>query len=85
MITNRSQKFWSADGRWVTEHNTWAEIEITYFDGTDLILTKTENVLRLEVPVRYSLMMQELKSVSDITNYKAGLVFGEVHALLNVR
>ena len=35
--------------------------------------------------MRYSLMMQELKSVSDITNYKAGLVFGEVHPFLYVR
>lgn len=35
--------------------------------------------------MRYSLMVQELKSVSDITNYKAGLVFGEVHPFLYVR
>lgn len=83
--TYRSQQFWSTDGRRVAQYNTWAEIEITNFNGTDLILWRAEDVLRFEVPMRYSLVVEELKGISDITNNKAGLVLCEVHPLLYVR
>jgi len=35
--------------------------------------------------VRNPLVVEELKSIGDITYYKAGLVLSEVHPLLNVR
>lgn len=80
----RSQQLGRTDWRRVTEDYARAKIEITNLHRTELRLAKAKNVFGLEITVSNPLLMQELKSIGYITNYKAGFILGEMNPFLDV-
>lgn len=65
------------------EADAASKVKVTDLDRAQSISVHTQNVLGLQVPVRYALPMEEVEGVGELAHYLRRLRFREVMVLLD--